>query len=126
MTNSIEASIWGRLLTLPIIFDCYEGESITIDQTDALEIFKSHLDWVEKSKEQVEAYCHECVAEDEENQKKGNIFSYVMPESIFIKRDKSHPRVALMCRYRYDPEHGLAIVFSNDGNVTVGSPDTIL
>ena len=31
-----------------------------------------------------------------------------------------------MCKYRYDIEHGLAVVFATDGSVTVGLQDFIL
>lgn len=126
MINPVELIIWGRQFTIPAVYDCYGGESVTQEQTDALKTFIAHLEWIEKAKRQVEAYCRERVSEDEENQKKDNIFSYVKPESIFIKRDKHHPRVALMCKYRYDPEHGLAVVFTKDGGITVGSQDIIL
>lgn len=126
MTKSVELIIWGRQFTIPIVYDCYRNESVTQEQTDALKAFTTHLDWIEKAKRQVEVYCRERVAEDDENQKKDNIFSYVKPESIFVKRDKGHPRIALMCKYRYDPEHGLAIVFSADGYATIGPQDIIL
>ena len=97
-----------------------------MEQTHAAEAFASHLDWVEKAKQQVESYCKEDVEEDDRNQKKDNIFSYIKPETVFVTREKTHPRVALMCQYRYDPEHGLAIVFSKDGHVDIGSQDIVL
>ena len=31
-----------------------------------------------------------------------------------------------MCKYRYDEEHGLAVVFYSEGKVTVGDQDIIL
>lgn len=126
MTESMKIFIWGREHSLPIVYDCYEGESVSQEQIDSLRVFIGHSDWIDKAKIRVEAYCRECVDEDDKNQKKDNIFSYIKPESIFIKRDKHHPRVALMCKYRYDPEHGLAVVFASDGGITVGSQDIIL
>ena len=63
---------------------------------------------------------------DDENAKKDNIFSYIKPECLFVKRDKENPRIAMICKYRYDLEHGLAVVFSSDGEVTVGMQDIIL
>ena len=65
-----------------------------------------------------------CLA-DNENNRKDNIFSYIKPEYLFVKRE-DHPRVALMCKYRYDMEHGLAVVFAADGGITVGTQDIIL
>lgn len=126
MIDSLELIIWERKLTIPIEYDCYKGESITDAQIADLENFISHMDRIEKAKKPVEDYCRKSVMEDDENHKKDNIFSYVKPECIFVKRDTDQPRIALMCKYRYDPEHGLAIVFSSDGSIEIGAQDIIL
>lgn len=126
MTKTLDLIIWGREFSLPVEYDCYAGESVTEEQISALKAFASHEDWIQKAKRQVEAYCKERVMEDPQNEKKDNIFSYIKPESLFVKRDEDHPRVALMCKYRYDPEHGLAVVFNAKGNATVGVQEMIL
>lgn len=126
MTETLKLTIWDREFTLPIEYDCYKGEKITKAQKSAVKTFAGHKDWIDESKPSVEEFCREQVMEDEENQKKDNIFSYIKPEYLFIKRDAENPRVAMMCKYRYDPEHGLAIVYSADGEVTVGIQDIIL
>lgn len=125
MIDSIELVIWDRNFSLPIEYNCYEGEVITTEQNDALMNFISHKDWVSKAKSIVEEFCKEDILTDEENLKKDNIFSYVKPECIFVKHEEN-PRIALMCKYRYDLEHGLAVVFSSDGEITVGQQDIIL
>ena len=127
MIETVSISIWGRAFSLPIVYDCFEGESITEKQIESLNQFIAHKEWIATAKNQVEEYCEKRVMEDEENIKKDNVFSYVMPEAVYVKRDPNKPRVALMCRYRYDLEHGLAIVFfPNDGAVSVGSQDIVL
>ena len=126
MINSVEMVIWGREFTLPIEYDCYEGEKITKAQTQALELFKTHTDWIEQSKSFLEEYCNEQVISDDENNKKDNIFSYIKPECLFVKRENVKPRIALLCKYRYDLEHGIAVVFSADGNISIGTQDIIL
>lgn len=126
MIESLEVSIWGRSFTLPVEYDCYEGEEVTKSQIQALKRFKSHTEWIAQSKSIVEEYCREQVMSDDKNAKKDNIFSYIKPECLFVKRDKENPRIAMMCKYRYDLEHGLAVVFSSDGEVTVGMHDIIL
>ena len=93
---------------------------------DALDKFISNDKWIANAKKDVEKHCKKQVLRDDGNQKKDNIFSYIKPEAVFIKRDKTKPRVALMCKYRYDPEHGLAVVFDTNGKVTVGTQDIIL
>ena len=126
MIKTLVINIWGREFSLPVEYDCCKGEKITKKQMAAVQNFVSHADWIEVSKENVEAFCREQVFEDDENQKKDNIFSYIKPDYLFVKREKSNPRVAIMCKYRYDPEHGLAVVFSPDGYITVGIQDIIL
>lgn len=126
MIESLKISIWGRESSLPIEYDCYEGETVTIEQINAVNHFSDHTEWIEYAKSRVESFCNDQVMEDEDNGKKNNIFSYIKPECIFVKRDKAHPRIALMCKYRYDPEHGLAVVFSYKGEITVGIQDIIL
>lgn len=122
----IKLIIWGREFHLPVEYDCYKDEKVTKEQISALEVFKSQEKWLEDSKKEIETFCKDDVLGDDENQKKDNIFSYLKPESIFVKRDKEYPRVAILCKYRYDPEHGLAVVFSHEGKVTVGVQDIIL
>ncbi len=84
-----------------------------------------HPEWIVAAKAQVVRFCKEEVLADNENNKKDNIFSYIKPDYLFVKRE-DHPRVALMCKYRYDMEHGLAVVFDTDGSVKVGTQDIIL
>ena len=126
MINNIGISIWDRRFYLPVEYDCYNGEQVTCEQIEAVKCFLSQEELIAKAKREVEAFCQDQVMADVENEKKDNVFSYIMPECIFVKRDIGHPRIALMCRYRYDPEHGLAVVFSSNGDVVVGSQDIIL
>ena len=61
MIDEIKTIIWGRLFTLPVEYDCYEGEEVTKAQIQALKRFKSHTEWIEQSKSIVEDYCREQV-----------------------------------------------------------------
>lgn len=126
MIDTVQFNIWGRSFNIPIEYDCYEGEVVTPEQLDALRSFLSHTEWLDKAKSYVASFCRNDVMEDKENEKKDNIFSYIKPKYLFVKRDPNKPRVVVLCNYRYDPEHGLAIVFSYDGTITVGSQDMIL
>lgn len=78
------------------------------------------------AKVSVEKYCKNQVIADSKNENNGNIFYYVKPEYLFVKRDSVDVRILLMCKYRYDIEHGLAVVFATDGSITVGPQDIIL
>lgn len=125
MIEKINISIWNRSFELPINYNCYEGEKVTKEQIVLLNKFIEHPEWIDNSKDAVENYCRQQVLEDEENQKVENIFSYIKPMSVFVKNVKK-PRIGLICKYRYDEEHGLAIVFDETGSISVGSEDIIL
>ena len=73
--------------------------------------------------EEVKKYCLAKDGDVIEGKKIDNIFKYVVPEKIFVKRDG---RVALMCRYKFDMEQGIAVVFEEGKKVEVGSQDIIL
>lgn len=126
MTECIAINIWERDFNLPVDFDCVENETASKDQRKALEAFLVNRKMLDEAEPVLVQYCRNEVEKDKGNKKKENIFSYVKPESIFIKRENGHPRVALLCRYRYDEEHGLALVFWPEGRITVGSQDIIL
>lgn len=125
MINELNISIWERAFLLPVEYDCYDNEVITDAQKSAAKMLAMHPEWIVSAKTQVERFCREEVLADSENNKKDNIFSYIKPDYLFVKRE-DHPRVAIMCKYRYDIEHGFAVVFSADGDISVGLQDIIL
>ena len=125
MINTLDIKIWGREFNLPVKYDCYKGEEVTEEQENAIAEFNNRQDLIEVSKSIIEDYCKDQAKEDNENLKKDNIFSYIKPEYLFVKREDK-PRILMMCKYRYDLEHGLAVVFTTEGKVLVGSQDMIL
>ena len=126
MIKTVTIEIWERTFDLDIMSSFYESEHLSPDQEGAVNKFLANLKWIEKAKTAVEKYCKFDVENDDENIKKDNIFSYVKPKCIFVEADVEIPRVALLLHYRYDPEHGLAVVFDSNGNVTVGIQDIII
>ena len=125
MIKKVDMNIWGRDFDLKVEFDCYRGEKVTKSQEEALKKIIKNIDLINKSKKMLEKYCEKRVYVDNENQKKDNVFSYIKPDYIFVKREDK-PRVAIMCKYKYDMEHGLAIVFEDSGNITIELQDEIL
>lgn len=110
--NKITMTIWGRQFVLDVIYDCYEGEEITKLQQEAYDEFISNSSIVDAVLDRVKNYC----LEDEnmnDTDSIQNIFKYVIPKSIFIERNEENKVVALLCDYRFDNEHGIAIVFEN-------------
>ncbi len=126
LIDVLQLIIWGREFTLNVDYNLYDDEKISSNQEAMLTLLANHPDWIEASKLKVEEYCKKAVDEDERNQKKDNIFSYIKPEYLFVKHDELNPRIAIMCKYKYNLEHGLAIVFDRNGNIEIGIQDIIL
>ena len=125
MIKKIDLNIWDRDFTLDVVYECYSYEKVTTVQEKALIDFLKNVNVIDKAKKIVEKYCEESVNADEENNKKDNIFSYIKPHYIFVKRGDSQ-KVAVMCKYKYDMENGIAIVFEKDEKIIVCVQDEIL
>ena len=126
LIKQIEINIWGRDFNLPVKYRCYHNGEVSETQVDALKNLVSDRERIDYSKNYVVEYCEHDVLQDDENDKKDNIFSYIMPEYIFVDENDEGPNVAFMCKYRYDLEHGLAVVFSYDGDTFICIQDDIL
>jgi len=125
--NKQTLTIWGREFELDIIFDCYKGESVLPAQTEALNGLLQNAELINNAKSDVESYCIQRDADLIGTTVIDNIFKYVVPKSIYIQRtnDDRHI-VGLLCNYKFDMDHGLAIVFENEKLKTVGTQDEIL
>ena len=115
--------IWGRDFELKVVYDCYAGEEILPLQKNTFEEFSNNAELLSSSLSDVKKYCIEENQDDIGSDQIENIFKYVMPESIYVKRDG---RVALICRYKFDAEHGIAVVFNGGKLEEVGSQDIIM
>ena len=125
MTNT-NIEIWGRKFNLKIEYDCCEGDDILPTQVTAIENLREAKSAIFDAKEKVEAYClsknhYEIGADHIEN-----IFKYVMPKYLFVRRTEAKRIVAIMCNYRFDTENGIAVVFENEKLIQVGNQDIIL
>ena len=99
--SKCKITIWDRAFDLSVVYECYAGEEILESQREA---FAGQLkdDGIE------------------------NIFKYVMPKSIFVPHTKKHRIAAIMCNYKFDMEHGIAVVFENGKLKKVGTQDIVL
>lgn len=125
--NKQKMKIWGRSFELDIVFDCYEDEQVLPVQEEALERFLQNPQLPDEAKKAVEEYCLKRNSEEIGKQVIDNIFKYVMPQSVYIQRTSDNSRVVgLMCAYKFDAEHGIAVVFKNEKFDKTGSQDLIL
>lgn len=116
--------IWGRKLSIDVIFDHYEGEDILPVQKEAIERFLENVEVVDAAETKVKKYClkSDQIKED----KIDNIFRYVKPKALIAMRSKKDRIVVLLCDYKLDLEHGLAIEFKNEKFRRIGNGEIVL
>ena len=122
--NKIKLNVWGRDFNLDVIYDVYSGEDILDSQLQALETFQNKAGLLLADASKIVEYCQKDAGTSIEGEIT-NIFKYVMPTSVFIKRTKEKNVVALMCDYRFDEEHGIAVVFEDEKFKKIGPQEII-
>lgn len=123
--NKVKIKLWNRDFELFVSYSCYPGEEITDIQKETVKKFCNNttctFDILGELKEYVEKSSDAEVKADEIE----NIFKYVMPKSIFVPRT-GKKEIAIMCNYKFDMEHGIAIVFEEGKLKEIGTQDIIL
>ena len=117
--------IWNREFDLRVVFDSYDEEVLPI-QEQALEAFLKSENTIQESKQQLEKYILNDEYAEIEGNSIDNIFKYVIPTDLYIPRTLETRTVALLCDYRFDEEHGIAIVFENEQFKEIGEQDIVL
>ncbi|MBE5746436.1 MAG: hypothetical protein E7359_04030 [Clostridiales bacterium] len=125
--DNLKLDIWGRPFNLDIIFDCFSNEEVLQTQKDALNNFiDNQTNILSILYKELEKYLKVNYSTEIDN-KIDNIFKYVKPEALFIKRTTNgDKKLALMCKFKFDLEHGLALVLKNGQFCAVGPQDIIL
>jgi len=127
MNDTITLNIWGRELPIEVVYDCFENEEVDTIQKDTFEIFMAqHAAIFDSAYVMLEQYCAEKYPDLIPN-KFDNIFKYIKPKTLYIKKSTTKRRIAgVLCNFKFDLDHGLAI-YIDEGKVTkVGSQDIIL
>lgn len=119
-------TIWERQFDLQVIFDCFDSEEVLPIQEQALKEFLKAENTIQESKKQLEKYILNDEYAEIEGNSIDNIFKYVIPTDIYIPRTPETRTVALLCDYRFDEEHGIAIVFENEQFKEIGEQDIVL
>ena len=124
--SDIKMNIWDREFVLDVTYDCYSDEEISQKQKDAIEKFPSAENEITKALVKVKEYCLNQNKKEIGEDNISNIFKYVVPKYLFVPRDDKNRLVAIMCKYKYDAESGLAIVFRNEKLAQIGKQDIVL
>lgn len=123
--NKIDCKIWNRDFSLEVIFDVYKGESVTDTQKEAFETFKKNAESLLCSPNEICKYCIKKNKDEIPESEIANIFKYVIPQKLYVCRSDKR-KVALLCAYKFDAEHGIAIVFENEKLITIDHQDIVL
>ncbi len=122
--SKVRIRIWDRDFELNIAYQNYPGEVIS-DQQKAAFISVQSADY-EPAIAGIEQYIRKHYSFELGEDNLDNIFHYVMPKSILIMRTKGVSAFALMCNFRFDMEHGIAVIFENGAYKDVGPQDMVL
>lgn len=123
--NNITTTIWGRELVLDIVFNFFDGNEKNESQIKALSSFIENINQLDNCLSKVKEYCIE--NSNEQIKTVDNIFKYVMPKSIYVINSIDEKRtVALLCNFKFDMEHGLAIIFKNEEFSEIGDQSLIV
>lgn len=123
MSKSV-LKIWGQEFELNVVYECYPGEEVLDSQRAAFEQL-CNTNNIDAALDYVKAYV-KTTATSQVESPIDNIFKYVMPKSIYVPHNKKSAQIAIMCNYKFDTEHGLAVVFENGNYKEIGAQDIIL
>lgn len=122
--NKKAITIWGREFELDLIYKTYSGEEPSICQYTAADELDSSV--IDAAKEEVEKYIVKYNQQQLESKMVDNIFKYVIPKAIYVPQVEGHKIIAVMCYYKLDMEHGLAIVFEDNKLKKIGEEGIVL
>lgn len=123
--SKVKVSIWGRPFELSVIYDKCAGEEVLDSQREAVEAFLGDCP-VDRAKSKVEEYVINHAGAKLSQANIDNIFKYVMPKSIYVLRNSKLGDVAILCNYKFDMEHGLAIIFGKGKLKAIDAQDAVL
>ncbi len=124
--NKQGVRIWGREFTMDVQYDCYTGEEILESQKEAVTELAASEYIIESALEKVKEYCLTLNREEIGTDKIENIFKYVAPKYLYVPRTEGRHVVSIMCNYKFDQEHGIAVVFEDKAFARIGKQDIIL
>ena len=124
---NINTIIWGRAFEIRVVFDVFPDEHISEQQIHSYEAFMNSKDKIfEDAYNKIKSYCLNYFSDYVDKDFK-NIFSYVIPKSLYIRRENDDRHVVgIMCIFRYDSENQLVALVENECVTKIGNQDIIL
>ena len=121
-------NIWEREVEIEVVFDCFKNESITDIQKQAYADFLDNQNMILTiAKEKIINYVNHDIDIFPGHTIPSNVFKFVMPKAIYIKRDIDlHKLIGLLFNYRYREEDGICTVFKDNKFLEIGPENIIL
>ena len=123
--SKVKTTIWGREFELPVIVKQFKGKDVTEIQEDAVDQLERKMVIFDSAESEIEKYILKNGLKENGISEVDNIFKYVMPKSISVPKAKKRV-VALMCNYKFDMEHGIAVIFEDEKFKKIGPQDLVL
>ena len=112
LMNKMTITVWGRKFELDVIYKTFSSKEATTLQYEAAKMFCKKEEFND-ALSQIKKYVIDNGGSENGVRNIDNIFKYVMPRCIYVP--KANQRVvAILCDYRFDPEHGIAVVYENE------------
>ena len=119
LMNKCKITVWGREFEIPVFCRKPEDEVLLTQLTE-------NEKEIDKSLTELRKYIVQSSEGQVTEKDLDNIFRYVMPQSVFIPHISGKCLTSLLCNYKLDIEHGLAIVFEDGKFKEIGAQDIIL
>lgn len=116
-------NIWDRDFEIDITYEIFSDKPVT-DTQKSIANGLSAIDYSE-SLEGIVKYIKKYNSHDLAGDTIDNIFKYVIPKRIYITQSEEE-EFAIMCNYKFDMEHGIAIVYKGGKYKEAGPQDIIL
>jgi len=116
-------NIWNRDFEIDITYEIFSDKPVT-EKQKTIASGLSAVDFSE-SLEGVIRYIKKYNARDLGEERIDNIFKYVIPKRIYITQSEEE-EFAIMCNYKFDMEHGIAVVYKGGKFKEAGPQDIIL
>lgn len=127
MIEKTEIMFLGKEYELKITYDCYEGEEITVEQKETVELFKNNkMTIADKAIPDLRKYCQEYMNNICEIYDDTKLAQYVIPKELFVRRSDDEYVFSVMCDFSSDPENGIALVYVGLNFTECGPQDIIL
>lgn len=117
--------IWGKQFSMPVQYAGPAEPEASADLDQAIQAFiADSADITSKSILKLKAYI-KGKAETIGSVAPENLFDSITPQMLLVTIDEGDALIALLCGFKFDPEHDIALIFRNNSLDEVGNQDLI-